>query len=130
MLSYTQPAFWATSTHISTLISMALRNVIFARLLSPHDFAIALTFGVVLSLFEYISNFGYENLMQRSKNGDDSIFQSTMHSVMICRGIAIAIILFFFAPYIPSLLNIPDVPFNYQLLAAVSYTHLTLPTKA
>lgn len=119
MRSYTQSAMWAAVTQVSTITSMTMRNIIFARILSPNDFAIALTFGVVLSLFEYISNFGYENLMQRSKRGNEEIFQSTMQSVMVIRGIVIATVLLFFAPYIPTILNIENSTFNYQLLAIV-----------
>lgn len=67
MLNYTQSAFWAGLTYVSGVFSMLIRNIIFARLLSPNDFSIALTFGVVLSFFEYLSSFGHELLMQRSE---------------------------------------------------------------
>jgi len=115
MTSYTHSAFWAGLSHISSITSMLLRNIIFARLLSPENFAVALTFGVVLTLFEFISNFGYENLMQRSVNGDHEDFQATLHSAMIIRGIVIAAFIIIIAPYIPVLLNISNSIFNYAL---------------
>ena len=119
MKSYTTSAFWASATYISTIASMFVRNILFARLLSPDDFSIALTFGLVLLLFEYVSNFGHEILMQRSKDGYISNFQATMHSAMILRGIVIALIIIALAPLIPKLLNIHTDTFNYALLAIV-----------
>ena len=128
MFNYTKSAAWATGIHLSNVVSMLLRNIIFARLLSPEDFSIALTFGIVLSLFEYISNFGHENLMQRSRDGDLEGFQATMHSVMIMRGVAIAFIIILIAPNIPILLKLSETSFNYAYLAIVplitGFSHL------
>lgn len=128
MSVYTKAAFWSMATHMSSVTSMMLRNIIFARFLSPTDFAITLTFGLVLTLFEYISNFGHENFMQRSDAGNSLRFQATMHSMMIARGILVCGCIVLIAPYIPSLLNIEIIEFNYALLAIVplinSFAHL------
>lgn len=128
MSIYTKAAFWTISTHLSVVISMLLRNIIFARFLSPSDFAVTLTFGLVLSLFEYISNFGHENFMQRSNAGNTSRFQATMHSMMVARGLILSIGIILIAPLIPKLLNIETIEFNYALLAIVpfinSFAHL------
>lgn len=128
MLSYTNSAFWAGLTYFSAICSMLVRNVIFARLLHPDDFSIALTFGVVLSFFEYLSGFGHELLMQRSKDGNTPRFQATMHTVMVLRGVLIALFVVLIAPVIPVLLNLPEDAFNYALLAIVplinAFAHL------
>lgn len=119
MISYTQSAFWAGLVYVSTVFSMLIRNIIFARLLNPNDFSIALTFGVVLSFFEYLSSFGHELLMQRSNDGGTHRFQASMHSVMILRGLLIAALVVLISPFIPILLNLPSETFNYSLLAIV-----------
>ncbi len=119
MSNYSTAAFWTTLTYMGVVSSMLLRNIIFARLLDPSDYAVALTFGVVLSLFEYISNFGHENLMQRSKAGDQPSFQSTMQSTMIIRGALVALGIVLLAPLIPKLLNLGDIDFNFAYLAIV-----------
>jgi len=119
MSIYSRAALWSTATHIGVVSSMLFRNIIFARLLDPKDYAIALTFGVVLSLFEYISNFGHENLMQRSKAGHLPGFQATMQSIMVIRGLLVASAIILLAPLIPQLLNLNGVDFNFALLAIV-----------
>nr|MBX2848866.1 oligosaccharide flippase family protein [Acidiferrobacterales bacterium] len=118
---YSMAALWTTTAHIGLVSSMLLRNIIFARFLSQTDFALALTFGVVLSLFEYISNFGHENFMQRSLRGNQKSFQSTMQLMMVLRGSLIALLIVCIAPYIPKLLNIQGLEFNYALLAIVPF---------
>lgn len=100
---------------------MLIRNIIFARFLSASDFAVTLTFGLVLSLFEYISNFGHENFMQRSVNGESSRFQASMHSTMIARGVLVSIGVVLISPFIPIFLNIQGIEFNYALLAIVPF---------
>jgi len=119
MSLYTSAASWSVLTHLSLITSMLLRNIIFARFLSPEEFAVALTFGVALSFFEYISNFGHENLMQRSPHGDQQDFQATMHSMMIARGIVVAGIVLVSAPWIAIFLNTENTSFNYAWLAIV-----------
>lgn len=98
---------------------MLVRNILFARFLSPADYAVALTFGVVLTLFEYISNFGHENYMQRDKYGGYRDFQATMQSMIILRGLLIAVFIVIISPYVPQLFDLNDLPFNYALLALV-----------
>ncbi|RBP52942.1 oligosaccharide flippase family protein [Arenicella xantha] len=128
MYNYTQSAFLASGTYASSIVSMLLRNILFARLLSPYDFSIALTFGVVLSLFEYMTSFGHEMLMQRSEHGNKERFQATMQSVMVLRGFSIAAFIVLISPTIASFLNVQSSVFNYALLAVVpfinGFTHL------
>lgn len=119
MKVYPSAAIWSSTTHIGVVFSMLLRNIIFARFLSPDDFAVALTFSVVLSLFEYISNLGHENLMQRSEHGDEPVFQATMHSMMLLRALLVAIAIYLISPLIPTVLNTLNTNFNYALLAVL-----------
>jgi len=118
MLSF-NAALVNISIQSSLMISMLLRNIIFAQMLSPNEFGIAMTFGVVLSLFEYISNFGHENLMQRASFGDRRKFQATVHASLIFRGIAVAVFIYSLSHLISEFLKIPKSTFNYAILAIV-----------
>ncbi len=121
MSKYATAAFGSITIHLSIVTSMLIRNIIFARFLSASDFAVTLTFGLVLSLFEYISNFGHENFLQRSQEGGLSRLQATMHSTMIVRGVLVSIGMILIAPFVPIFLDIKDVDFNYAWLAIVPF---------
>lgn len=114
--------------HFSTVGSAFLRNIIFARLLSPEDFGLAMTFGVVLLLVEYISNFGHESLLLRSRYGNNHGFQATMQTSLILRGLLLAAFIVVCAPYIAEFFKLPEDRFNYAWLALVpfvrGFTHL------
>ena len=125
---YFNAAILTIAIQSSLMISMLLRNIIFARLLSPEDFGIAMTFGVVLLLFEYISNFGHENLMQRSPNGNRLAFQATVHSTLIFRGVVVALLILSLSPFIASFLKISPEVFNYSILAIVPLTNAFVHT--
>lgn len=114
-------AIFASTAHLSTVGSAFIRNIIFARLLSPEDFGIAMTFGVVLLFVEYASNFGHENLMLRSEHGNRRSFQSTVHTTLIARGLLISAIIIFAAPYISQFFRLPDDLFDYAMLALVPF---------
>ena len=118
-MSYVKASLLSSTTQVSLMITMLIRNVIFARLLSPNDFTIAMTFGIVLLFFEFISNFGHENLMQRSKNGNTVEFQSTVHSTLIIRGIIVALLVMVSAPYISLLIGVSRDTFNFAYLAII-----------
>ena len=57
---------------------LLLRNLIVARLVSPHDYGIASTFAIVMSLVEMLSYVGLNQLMVVDKDGDDPHFQRAM----------------------------------------------------
>jgi len=115
-MSYVKASLLSSSIQVSLMVTMLVRNIIFARLLSPDDFTIAMTFGIVLLFFEFVSNFGYENLMQRSKNGNEIGFQSTIHSTLIVKGVVVAFFIVVSAPYISRLLDVPQDTFNFAYL--------------
>ena len=98
---------------------MLVRNIIFSHLLSPENFSLAMTFGVILMLFEYMSNFGHELFMQQSKYGNRLSFQASIHFYLIFRGLIVAFIIYLVNPFISSFLKIPEQNINYALLAIV-----------
>lgn len=113
---------------VSSVASALVRNIIFARLLSPHDFGVAMTFGLILLFIEMMSNPGHESLMLRLADGGRRRFQATMQLATVLRGICLAILIVIFAPYIPKVLSLSETPFNYQWLAILpiinGFTHL------
>ena len=115
-------------TQLSSTVTMLARNIIFARMLSPNDYGLAMTFGVVLLFFEHFGNFGHDNFILRSKNGDRPSFQATLHSTLLIRGLLISLIFLLIAPSIPAILNIKETNFNYAFLAIIpffnSFIHL------
>lgn len=66
--------------------------------------------------------------MQRSSEGNAEQFQATIHTMMILRGLLVSLGIVLAAPWVPILLNIQTVDFNFALLAIVpfitSFAHL------
>lgn len=118
----------SSGIHFSRLSTAFIRNIIFARLLSPDDFSIAMTFGVVLLLTEHITNIGHETLILRSDKGNAHGFQATLHSSLIIRGVILALGLILAAPFISAFFKLPPDLFNYGLLGIIpfirGFTHL------
>ncbi len=120
-MTYFNATMLNTAIQISLIASMLLRNVIFAHFLMPKEFAIAMTFGVVLMLFEFAGNFGHEILMQRATYGGRRAFQASIHAYLIIRGILVASLVILFSPLISQFLKIPSDVFNYAALAIVPF---------
>ncbi len=121
-------AILTTSSQLSSISSALIRNIIFARLLSPEDFGIAMTFGVVLLFFEYATNLGHDNLILRSDKGNYRSFQATLHSTMLIRGLLLTCVLLIVSPYIGLYFKVPIETFDFCYLAIVplinSFSHL------
>src|SRR2546427_4498591 len=74
-----------------------LRNVIIARLVSPEDFGIAVTFALTLYFLEMISNLATETLLVQAEDGNDPNFQRAAHLAQAGRSLANALLLFLLA---------------------------------
>ena len=68
-----------------------LRNIIVARLIGPEDFGIAVTFAIVITVLQMVSDVGVEQFIIRSADGDKVDLQATLHGVIAIRGILIGI---------------------------------------
>jgi O-antigen/teichoic acid export membrane protein len=96
-----------------------VRNVIVARLLTPEDFGIAASLGIVMSLFEMISNIAVDQLLIQAEDGDEPKFQATAHAFQVARGVGIALFVFLLAWPISQLFDIPHALWAFQCVALV-----------
>ena len=110
----------STGNILAALLGL-VRNVVIARLLSVDDFGIASTFAITMALIEMASNIALNRLIIQSKDGDNPILQSTLHTIQFGRGIFGGIILFLIAHPLALLFGIPEVAWAYQVLAIVPF---------
>ncbi|MBR8826883.1 MAG: oligosaccharide flippase family protein [Gomphosphaeria aponina SAG 52.96 = DSM 107014] len=96
-----------------------LRNALIGRMVSKEDFGIAATFTITVSLFELISQMAVDQLLVQAKDGDDPELQNAAHLVTITRGIVGAVFMFFLAPIITKLFDIPEATWAFRWLALV-----------
>lgn len=98
---------------------LLLRNLIVARLVSPHDYGIASTFAIVMSVVEMLSYVGLNQLMVVDKDGDDPYFQRAMQGFQVMRGLTSSVILFLIAQPYADFLGISEVAWAYQVIAVI-----------
>jgi len=103
---------------LSQVLSL-VRNLIVARLVTPEDFGVAVTFAVTLSILEAAFAHGFEKLLIQDSEGEDETLQSMLQTILVGRGFLVAALIFFSASWIAHLFSIPDATFAYQLLALV-----------
>lgn len=96
-----------------------VRNIVIARLLSVEDFGIASTFAITMAIIEMTSNVALDRLIVQAKDGEDSKFQATLHTIQVVRGVLGSAILLLIAHPVALLFGIPDIAWAYQVLAIV-----------
>jgi O-antigen/teichoic acid export membrane protein len=105
-----------------------LRNILLARLLSPHDFGAAVTLAIAISAVEMMSDVGVEKFIISAPDGNQSSVQGSLHAFLLVRGVALCAAIFFLADLIAWLFKIPDAAWAYRWLALVplirGFTHL------
>lgn len=111
-------------------LTTLLRNMILARLLPPENFGIALTFIVVITALEAVSELGVELLMVKEGKSGDPQLQSTLQGVVVIRGVIASCLIFAFAGPISHFFHAPEARQSFQALALVpllkSFVHLDL----
>lgn len=112
-------AFMVVSGNAFGSALLLLRNLIVARLVSPHDYGIASTFAVSMSIVEMLSYLGLNQLMVVDKDGDDDHFQRAMQGFQVMRGVFSSIVLFLIAHPYADFLGIPEIAWAYQIIAAI-----------
>lgn len=96
-----------------------LRNIIIARFISVEDFGIAALFALAMSAIEMASNLAIDKVIIQNSGGDEVSFQSSGHSFLLIRGLISSFILFFIAPFLANMFNIPQATWAFQILAVV-----------
>ncbi len=112
-------AFLVVSGNAFGSALLLLRNLIIARIVSPHDYGIASTFAISMSIVEMLSYVGLNQLMVVDKDGDDDRFQRAMQGFQVLRGMTSCAILFVIAHPYARFLEIPDLAWAYQIIAFI-----------
>ncbi len=95
------------------------RNIIIARIVSPADFGISSIFIMVVVFLEMMSNLSLDRLLVQSSDGNTPRFQQTAQFLQSLRGIVLAALIFFSAPFLASLFSIPEAKGAFYALALV-----------
>ncbi len=95
------------------------RNIVIARLISPDDYGIAITFVIAINLLEMTSDLSVDRLLVQAKDGDDPEFQATAQSFQLLRGLILSIIMFLLAWPMSRLFGIPQALWGFQVIAIV-----------
>ncbi len=95
------------------------RNLLIARLVSPTDFALALTLGLSASLVQMMTDLGLDRFIIQDPNGGDPDVIKTVHAANLIRGILVSVVLFSLSPFIAGLFGVSEVYWAYQILALI-----------
>ncbi len=93
------------------------RNIIIARMLSPHDVGIAATLAITLSLIELVADVSIDKLLIQAKDGDDPRLQASCQAALAVRGVAQGVVLFVLAWPAARLFDLPDLVWAFQIIA-------------
>lgn len=96
-----------------------LRNLIVARLVSPEEFGVAVTFALTLSVLEAAVAHGFDKLLIQDEEGEEVTLQSMLHAILVSRGLLIAAAIFLAAPWIAMAFDVPEATPAYRMLAVV-----------
>lgn len=107
------------AVNITEVLSIFLRNTIFARLLSVQDFGIVATFTLLASFLDLSGQAGLDRMVVQAKDADEPGVQETVHTVQFGLGaISALMILAISAPY-ASFSGTPDLYLAYASLALI-----------
>jgi O-antigen/teichoic acid export membrane protein len=100
-------------------VFLLVRNLLLARLLSLEDYGLATTFALAVTLVEMVSQFGLQQQMIQSKEGDDARLQASFHGFQVLRGGINGAVLFLCAGPIAGYFGAPEAEWAFQLVALV-----------
>ncbi|CAN5908230.1 lipopolysaccharide biosynthesis protein [soil metagenome] len=110
-----QASFWSMALRGTTRSIGFVRNVVLARILAPEDFGL---FGIallVLSIIERFSESGLKSALVQKKD-DIAEYLDTVWTVLAARGVALALALYFSAPYVSRFFEEPAATLLIQAL--------------
>jgi O-antigen/teichoic acid export membrane protein len=95
------------------------RNAVLGHLLSVGDFGLAAALTVTLQLVEMISDIAADRMLVQAEDGDSLELLAAAHSIMLCRGIALAVLLWLTGPLAATLFLAPKASLAFQALSVV-----------
>ncbi|MDF1762121.1 MAG: oligosaccharide flippase family protein [Oleibacter sp.] len=96
-----------------------LRSILIARALGVENFGVASTFAVVISFIEMSTDIALDRFIIQYRFGYNRRVLSSIHGLMIIRGLITSLVLFFSAPLIAALFSLQDFLWAYQVLAFI-----------
>ncbi len=93
------------------------RNIIIARLLSPHDVGVAATLAIGLSLVEMIADVSIDKLLIQAPDGDDPGLQASCQAANLVRGIVTATVLYCLSWPLAGLFDVTSNVWAFQCVA-------------
>ena len=102
-----QGTFWLFSFRVVDHSFRLVRTVILARLLAPNDFGLFGITVMAVSLLETFSQNGFQQALTQ-KSGDIKPYLDSAWVVQIARGLVLALMLFFLAPFIALFFDAPE----------------------
>jgi O-antigen/teichoic acid export membrane protein len=100
-------------------LTLLLRNLIIARLISVENYGIAATFAILIAIVEMMSQLGLQQMIVQDKDGESPDFQAGIQGFQVLRAIASALVLVLIAYPVSWFLGIPQVAWAFQLLALI-----------
>ncbi len=96
-----------------------VRTIIVARLLTPADFGVAATLGLVVHFLDMASSLSVDRLLIQAPDGDDPKLQNAAHVIELVRGALAAGLIFLLAPLLAQAFGAPDAAGAFRWLALV-----------
>ena len=112
-------AAFLTAGNALTALTLFLRNILAARLLSVEDYGIAATFAVTMALIEMLSQLGLDRMIVQDREGDTPRLQAVLQGFHALRGAIGALLLFAIAAPYAAFLGLPALVWAYQAMALV-----------
>jgi O-antigen/teichoic acid export membrane protein len=105
---------------VGNVVSQALafvRNVVIARLISPHDVGIAATLAITLSLVELLADVSIDKLLIQADDGESPRLQAACQAAQAVRGVAQAGMLLLLSWPLARLFDLPSIVWAFQCVA-------------
>lgn len=107
------------AVNIVEILSVFLRNAIFARLLSVQDFGIVATFTLLASFLDLSGQAGLDRMVVQAKDADEPGVQETLHTVQFGLGLLSGLVMLLICVPYASFSGTPDLLPAYALLALI-----------
>lgn len=100
-------------------VTLFLRTIIIARLISVEDFGIAATLTVSVAIIQLASTLGLDRMIVQDRDGANSEMQEALQGFQLLRGLFGAVVLYLLAGPMARFLGTEDLVWAYQTMALV-----------
>jgi len=108
-----------TIGNMISAITLMVRNIIVARLISVEDMGIASTFAITMALLEMLTDFALDQMLIQDRDGGEPRMKGTLQLLQVLRGFLAGGVLYFLAGIYADLMNVPDIAWAFQVVALV-----------